>query len=238
MMSVDDTLAKLREINPAIAEVLDAIRPHVKTDEQLERIQRGREIASRTARAEVAREAYLRHLPQRLRQMATQPLTERPGNGEAIAAANALTLGQSLYLHGPRGTGKTHLALRTALRLIAEYGVTARFYAWDDYINAVLATFQQDKQPEGLTHHEVLILDDIDKRTGRTDFISEQLWNVLQRLNYTDTKTTIVTANHAAPQVARLFFANDEQNQAALASRMAYYMTNVHMTGRDGRAPQ
>jgi len=235
-MPDEDALAKLRIINPAIADVLESIRPHVKTDEQLERIRKGREIASRTARAEVAREAYLRHLPERLRKMATTPLTETPQNKKALAAAQALDIGQNLYLYGPRGTGKTHLALRIALRLIAERGVTAKFYAWDDYINAVLATFQQDKQPEGLTHHEVLVLDDVDKRTGRTDFISEQLWNVLQRLNHTDTKTTIITANHPAPKVARLFFVGDEQNQAALASRLAYYMENVHMSGRDGRA--
>jgi DNA replication protein DnaC len=234
--TADDTLQTLRQINPELANVLDQLRPYVRSDEEIERREHGRKIAARLARADVGREAYMNHLPDRLRRMAETPITQHPANQHAVEVSLKLKLGENLYLSGPRGTGKTHLALRTALRMIHDHGVTAKFWAWDDYINAVLATFQQDRQPESLVQHEVLILDDIDKRTGRTDFVSEQLWNVLQRLNYDQTKTTIITANHPAPKVAKQFFNGDTENQAALASRLTYYMHNVHVGRKDRRA--
>jgi uncharacterized phage protein gp47/JayE len=59
---------------------------------------------------------------------------------------------------------------------------------------------------------------------------------VLQRLNYDETKTTIITANRSAAATATLFYGGDKDNQAAMASRLAYMMQNVHVGGKDGRA--
>jgi DNA replication protein DnaC len=233
---VDDSLQALRRINPELANILDQIRPHVRSDEFIEKREKQRAIVSRHARAEAGKTAFLNHLPDKFKRMAQTPLQPRPGNKEALAAAEQLKLGQNLYLWGSRGTGKTHLALKTALRMIIEEGLTAKFYPWETYLSDVMAAYKSNEHPESLVRHEILILDDIDKRVGTSNFASEQLWNVLQRLNYDETKTTIITANRSAAATATLFYGGDKDNQAAMASRLAYMMQNVHVGGKDGRA--
>ena len=232
----DVSMEELRSINPALANILDQIRPYVRSDEFIEKREKQRAIVSRHARAEAGKQAFLNHLPDKLRRMAQAPVQPKATNKAALDIAQKLTLGQNMYLSGPRGTGKTHIALRIALRMIVEFGLTAKFYPWETYLGDVMAAYKSNDHPESLIRHEILILDDIDKRTGSSNFASEQLWNVLQRLNFDETKTTIITANRYAKDVAALFYAGDTSNQEAISSRLMHLMENVHVGGKDERA--
>ena len=74
-------------------------------------------------------------LPARYRGMVDAPLEPHAGNREALKAARTHQPGRFFYLFGAGGLGKTHLALRTAQRLIdAEPGA---FYGAAGLLEAI-----------------------------------------------------------------------------------------------------
>lgn len=97
------------------------------------------------------------------------------GNRAAIEAARAYR-GGLLYLWGPPGVGKTHLALRLAGRLVGE-GRFVRFHSELDF----LAEERLAAAGEGaLPQYERLILDDGGK-ARISPFSAERLYALVER---------------------------------------------------------
>lgn len=104
-----------------------------------------------------------------------KPLDVHAGNRAAIEAARAYR-GGLLYLWGPPGVGKTHLALRLAGRLVGE-GRFVRFRSELDF----LAEERLAAAGEGvLPQYERLVLDDGGK-TRLTPFTLERLYALVER---------------------------------------------------------
>ena len=104
-----------------------------------------------------------------------KPLDVHVGNRAATEAARAYR-GGLLYLWGPPGVGKTHLALRIAARLVQE-GRFVRFRSELDF----LAEERLAAAGEGiLPQYERLVLDDGGK-TRLTPFTLERLYALVER---------------------------------------------------------
>lgn len=111
----------------------------------------------------------------RYREYLERPLEAHSGNKAAIEAARRYQ-GGLLYLYGPPGVGKTHLALRIAARLVAE-GRFVRFRSELDF----LAEERLAAAGEGvLPQYERLVLDDGGK-TRLTPFTLERLYALVER---------------------------------------------------------
>ena len=111
----------------------------------------------------------------RYREYLERPLEAHSGNKAAIEAARRYQ-GGLLYLYGPPGVGKTHLALRLAGRLVGE-GRFVRFRSELDF----LAEERLAAAGEGvLPQYERLVLDDGGK-TRLTPFTLERLYALVER---------------------------------------------------------
>jgi DNA replication protein DnaC len=235
------------------------------TEEQLAKRGAMAAKMQRENRAVVNYGAYLKHLPDRHARFAKTPPQEKKGNealmmfleemDDMLSQERCMELvyetsqldrdtllpgnkvwGRNLFLWGPRGTGKTHAACWIAGALIKQFGVSARFWEWPALILEMTSRQQEPQALPDLLSPEVLILDDLDKRgdAGRTSYAGEFLFTTLRRLDMAG-KTTIITSNRSPAQTAKLFYTGDRSNQAALASRLTYYLHSVHVGGEDGR---
>ena len=111
----------------------------------------------------------------RYRAYLEKPLDVHAGNRAAIEAARRYQ-GGLLYLYGPPGVGKTHMALRLAGRLVGE-GRFVRFRSELDF----LAEERLAAAGEGaLPQYERLVLDDGGK-TRLTPFTLERLYALVER---------------------------------------------------------
>lgn len=180
----------------------------------------------------MARE-YVDGLPTRYRAYTLDALRVHPGNQAAIDAAAALEVGSNLYVWGPAGNGKTHLAVATGRRL-AEAGHRVAFYGVVDLFNRIRASFGTGGERPNLEWPEVLILDDLGK-IKPTEFVYEVFYGALEH-RWANAKTTIFTANHK-PSVAASQLAPDSESAAAILSRMASGAV-VEVRGRDERLPR
>lgn len=175
---------------------------------------------------------FLQALPARYRRYNLTGLHQHAGNQEAINQANALQLGENLYLHGLAGNGKTHLAVATARRF-AETGRTARFYGVVDLFNQIRGSFNGQTERPNLLAPEVLVLDDLGK-VKPTEFVFQEIYAALEA-RWANELTTIFTANHGPKQAAAaLASQGDGESAAAIVSRLASGKV-AHVVGKDLR---
>lgn len=184
-----------------------------------------RQDAERTAKH------FVDHLPTRYRRYTLDNLRAHVGNRAALTAADALKLGSNLYVWGPAGNGKTHLAVATGRRL-AEAGHRVSFYGVVELFNQIRSSFNGGERPN-LEWPEVLILDDLGK-IKPTEFVYEVFYAALES-RWANEKTTIFTANHRPSQAAAQLSA-DSESAAAILSRMASGAV-IEVKGRDERLP-
>lgn len=179
-------------------------------------------------------QSFTDSLPVRYRRYTFDTLRRHPGNAAAIDAAKALQPGQNLYLWGPAGNGKTHLAIATGHHL-AEAGHTVAFHGIAALFAQIRASFAPDGPPRPNLHHpDILILDDLGK-IKPTEFVYETFYATLET-RWSQEKTTIFTANHR-PLDAANQLAPDPESAAAILSRMASG-TVTEIKGRDERLPR
>ncbi|MCK9513771.1 MAG: ATP-binding protein [Pigmentiphaga sp.] len=175
---------------------------------------------------------YADQLPSRYRAYTLDRLRRHPGNQAAVHAAANLTPGTNLYLWGPAGNGKTHLAVATGHRLAAE-GHRVTFWGVVELFNRIRGSFATNAERPNLEAPEILILDDLGK-IKPTDFVYETFYGALEH-RWANEKTTIFTANHRPSDAAR-HLSTDSESAAAVLSRMASGAV-IEIKGRDERLP-
>lgn len=174
---------------------------------------------------------YVATLPERYQGYTLDNLRQTPANAAALQAARAGLTG-NLYLYGPAGTGKSHLAAAAAAHL-AEQGKTARFWGMASLFAALRSSFSGETQRPELLHWDVLVLDDIDKLKP-TSYVYETVYALLEE-RWARQKVTIFTAQLNPDRAARVL--TPEGNELAadpLASRMASGIV-AKIEGEDGR---
>lgn len=105
---------------------------------------------------------------------------------------------KGLYIYGPTGSGKTHLAIGILKGLI-EKGFDGVFYNVVDLLDTIRATFDPtaDNNPKGKLTQEldrqVILLDDFGVQKTST-WVVDRLYALINR-RYQDCKTIIITSN-------------------------------------------
>lgn len=175
-------------------------------------------------------DAYVEKLPARYRRYSLGNLRVHPGNQAAVDAAAKVD--GNLYVWGPAGNGKTHLAVATGLRLAGE-GKRVAFWGVVELFNRTRASFGGGERPN-LESPEVLVLDDLGK-VKPTEFVYEVFYGALE-YRWANELVTIFTANHR-PSAAAAHLTSDSEAAAAVLSRMASGAV-VEVKGSDERLPK
>lgn len=172
-------------------------------------------------------------LPKRYRAYTFESLRVHDGNKAAVTAGKELTVGENLFIHGPAGNGKTHVAVATGWRLV-NAGHSVEFYGVVDLFNKIRNSFSHPNSEQhrpNLAAPDVLILDDLGK-VKPTDFVFQEIYAALES-RWANEKTTIFTANHRASEAAAQL-SPDGEGAGAILSRMASGRV-VSVTGQDER---
>lgn len=161
----------------------------------------------------------------RYREYLERPVDGHAGNRLALEAARAYT-GGLLYLHGPSGTGKTHLALRLAWRLAQE----GRFIRFRTELDLLKEEREAAASGEDPPFYERLVLDDLGK--GRiTPFTAERLYALVEGASV-GRFDLIATSNFSPEELASRL---GEVGEAVLSRLRAGRV--VALEGRDLRRP-
>lgn len=173
---------------------------------------------------------YVASLPPVYRRYRLDTLRIHQGNRAAFDAAQALEPTRNLFLHGPAGTGKTHLAVATGRRF-AEEGLSVRCHGVVELIHQTRQSFSGTGAAPDLHSPQVLILDDFGKLKA-TEWAYELLYAALEH-RWSHELCTIVTANHKASDAAERA-SPDAESSRALLSRLISGIT-AEVTGHDER---
>jgi DNA replication protein DnaC len=175
---------------------------------------------------------YLESLPTRYQNYTYDFLERTTGNAEGFDAGLTLELGQTLYLWGNPGNGKTHLACAIGFALLERTTVT--FWNMANLYAVLRDCVARDVPRPNLIALGVLILDDLGK-VKTSEFVYETLYACLEA-RWSNGKTTIFTANHKPGIVAdRLTPASlDSEAADAILSRMIAGRV-IEVSGTDRR---
>ncbi len=145
-------------------------------------------------------------------EMAPGPLMRAWNNARAIITVwKSGAENRGFVLHGPVGTGKTHLMCAVLRELVFEHGVRVRFIEFSHLLADLRASFEQGggsgSMLQDLVDIEVLAIDELGK--GRnTEWESTVLDELVSR-RYNAAATVLATSNyapaatgHAAPSLA------------------------------------
>jgi len=164
----------------------------------------------------------------RYREYLERSLEAHSGNRAAIEAARRYQ-GGLLYLYGPPGVGKTHLALRIAARMVQE-GRFVRFRSELD----LLAEERLAAAGEGvLPQYERLVLDDGGK-TRLTPFTLERLYALVERSSAGGCDLLITSNLSPEAYAARL----GEVGEAVLSRIQGGVAVEVQGSDRRARGPE
>ncbi len=107
---------------------------------------------------------------------------------------------KGLYLSGPTGVGKTHLAIGI-LKALIERGYDGVFYNVVDLLDKIRATFDPKNPMEAKNRlvqdfdRQIFILDDFGVQKS-SSWVTDRLYALINR-RYQDCKTIIITSNHS-----------------------------------------
>lgn len=176
-------------------------------------------------------DAYMQMLPKRYQRCKLENLRIHDGNRAAVQAANAFDLGDTLYLWGRPGNGKTHIAAALGAMYAWGRAVDVEFWNLATLFHRLRRAAIGEETWPNLAYPSVLVLDDIGKTKG-TDFTFQEFYRVLEE-RWSDDKATIFTANHRPSQAVKRI-ADDPESQGAILSRLAAG-TVVEVKGPDQR---
>jgi len=144
-------------------------------------------------------------------------------------------LAGTLFIHGPAGTGKTHLAvalLREHLKECERYYLSARFVEVPELLMEMRDTFREKAGRsemdllEDYSGCDLLVLDDLGAEKP-SEWVTQTLYLLVNR-RYTREKRTIVTSNLSLKQL-------NERLGDRIVSRLAGMCRVVELTGKDRR---
>lgn len=158
-----------------------------------------------------------------------------------------------LYLYGPYGTGKTHLAIAALRHIITcridegKNGWRGYFADWSEHCSTVQQSWDRDSNGAGPSERQlwgmmkladVLVLDDLDKRAP-TEWAIGKLFEVVQ-YRYIRERATIVTANRSIEDLQAIWQADKklfvkDTGGAILSRVMGQLWGQVHIGGYDQR---
>ena len=139
--------------------------------------------------------------PARFKESRFATFTDREGTETAVAHCSTwaesydpATTSSGLYLSGPWGTGKTHLAVATLFRACQRTVCKARFITAGGLIAKVKGGSDFNMEPHRqATEAQLLVLDDIGQ-IGRTEFDRELIYTLIAA-RYEKMRPTIYTSN-------------------------------------------
>lgn len=147
--------------------------------------------------------------------------------------------GDGLYIEGPNGTGKTHLAAAIALQLI-EQGIPVICKTSSDLLMDIKRTYDNGPVNEAQVldiykRIDLLIIDDLGKEQC-SDWSMSVLYSILND-RYEDMKPTIVTTNYSADTLVRAMTPKgyDDSKIVAIISRLRETSKVMTMAWSDAR---
>lgn len=149
------------------------------------------------------------------------------------------TQGKGLYLEGPRGTGKTHLAIAIALAII-NTGVPVICKTSIDILGDIKRCYERNSEVteeevlEAYKTVDLLIIDDLGKEQV-TEWSVPVLYSILNE-RYEALLPTIITTNYNTTALAeKLSAKGDTETAAAIISRFVESYKRVTMAWADYR---
>ena len=123
------------------------------------------------------------------------------GVGEAfeVALAYARNPDGWLFLHGPCGVGKTHLAVAIALQAMERQKLSVLFAVVPDLLDHLRATFDPgsgvayDERFNAIRNAQLLVLDDLGTE-NTTPWAREKLYQIFNH-RYNERLPTVITSN-------------------------------------------
>jgi DNA replication protein DnaC len=156
-----------------------------------------------------------------------------PGNKAAFERAKGFNpSNDNLYLWGPCGVGKTHLAVAILRRCFARGGSIALVTPFQ-LIRKLRMKPPNEEQREidGFIRVQALVLDDFGDGT-ETPYARQILQEILDGRDFNDRGGLIVTSHHSLTALARRF------NDRSIPSRLAGLCQVVEISGGDHRPLQ
>ena len=174
-------------------------------------------------------------LDRRLSAAGVKPRYLNAEDPKAEGLARKVLAGNSLYLVGPVGAGKTHLACATA-RIVAARGIRVKVASMVEVLDAIKAGFGESDPMPGYQRAQVLVLDDLGKESP-TDFALERLFALVDGRNAMLLPTVVTTQYRPGRLIERLAKHGDEDTAVAIVSRLRQDSETVELPGRDRRLP-
>lgn len=149
----------------------------------------------------------------------------------APAIAEAVEAGQSFYIDGTQGSGKTHLAMAVSRTLIAA-GFHVRIAIAPALMEALRSRAAEDRsETERLRSCRVLVIDDLGKEAP-TPYACERLFDIIND-RYNSMRPVIITSNFTRGDIAKRLSEGDTGR--SIASRLSEMCQRIHMDGADRR---
>jgi len=142
-----------------------------------------------------------------------------------------------LLISGGYGLGKTHLAVAALRKIAAEKLWRPHVIVWPELCAMTQEAWSSKRMDEAAVwnaarHARILLIDDLDKLPSSPWAMGRLL--ALVNYRYDAQKPTIITANHSAAQLRRLWNA-DDVGGAVLSRIMGQLFGTVEVAGKDIR---
>lgn len=183
------------------------------------------------AKAAVRRLTEILGSEKAVRDLTLEKFLDVPGTELALKAAkNFNPLKENLYLWGPTGRGKTHLAYAIAQNM-ARKGLSVEILSMRDFVNRfrLIRPDEEVAQVKQLTRVDVLVIDDLGS-VRSSDFSIDILLDVLNKRFLQEKNGLVVTSNLFFDDLAR------KNNDDRITSRLSGACTAIKVqTGYDYR---
>lgn len=180
--------------------------------------------------------AIVANVPAPFQNVTFTKVRTNPGNQRAVQMARdfvAMTASRDLFLHGPVGTGKTHLAVATANEFAGTLGLASLFVRWPMTLHRLQPGSLDDSDRRNLEKQlftvPLLVVDDIGaERDEATDFTRRMAYLTYEARGDAGVRT-IITSNLDLDELAK------HQGDDRLTSRLAGRCDVARIEGVDQR---